>query len=90
MRIGIIASIAHRTPPVNYGPWEQIASNCAEGFVDRGHEVTLFATADSRTAAHLSGPVAEGYEEADGVDAKVAEALHSARPSSGPAISTSC
>ena len=76
MRIGIIASIAHRTPPISYGPWEQIASNCAEGFVARGHEVTLFATANSHTTAHLSGPVAEGYEEADGVDAKVAEALH--------------
>ena len=76
MRIGVIASIAHRTPPITYGPWEQIASNCAEGFVARGHEVTLFATANSRTSGHLSGPVAEGYEEADGVDAKVAEALH--------------
>ena len=76
MRIGVIASIAHRTPPISYGPWEQVASNCAEGFVARGHEVTLFATANSRTAGRLSGPVAEGYEEADGVDAKVAEALH--------------
>jgi glycosyltransferase involved in cell wall biosynthesis len=38
--------------------------------------VTLFATANSRTAAHLSGPVPEGYEEVEGVDAKVAEALH--------------
>ena len=38
--------------------------------------MTLFATANSRTAGRLSGPVAEGYEEADGVDAKVAEALH--------------
>ena len=70
MRIGVIASIAHRTPPITYGPWEQVASNCAEGFVARGHEVTLFATANSRTAGQLSGPVAEGYEEADGVDAR--------------------
>ncbi len=76
MRIGVIASVAHRTPPISYGPWEQVASNCAEGFFTRGHEVTLFATANSRTAGRLSGPVAEGYEEAEDVDAKVAEALH--------------
>lgn len=76
MKIGVIASIAHRTPPISYGPWEQVASTLAEGFVARGHEVTLFATANSLTAAHLVGSVAQGYEEADGVDAKVGEALH--------------
>lgn len=76
MKIGVIASIAHRTPPISYGPWEQIAATCTEGFVARGHEVTLFATADSQTRARLVGPVARGYEEADGLDAKVGEALH--------------
>src|SRR6478609_7169694 len=25
VRIGVIASIAHRLPPTSYGPWEQIA-----------------------------------------------------------------
>lgn len=76
MRIGVIASIAHRTPPIAYGPWEQVASTLAEGFVARGHQVTLFATANSITAGRLVASVAEGYEEADGVDAKVGEALH--------------
>ena len=76
MRIGVIASIAHRLPPRTYGPWEQIASTLAEGFVARGHDVTLFATADSATAGRLHGTVPVGYEEAAGVDAKVAEALH--------------
>ena len=76
MRIGVLASIAHRTPPLGYGPWEQVASTLAEGFVAAGHEVTLFATADSLTAARLVAPVARGYEEAPGVDAKVGEALH--------------
>lgn len=76
MRIGVIASIAHRTPPLSYGPWEQVASTLAEGFVAHGHEVTLFATANSITAGRLVGPVPQGYEEADGVDAKVGEALH--------------
>ena len=37
MRIGVIASIAHRTPPLGYGPWEQVASLLTEGFVGQGH-----------------------------------------------------
>lgn len=76
MKIGVIASVAHRTPPKNYGPWEHIASTLAEGFVARGHDVTLFATADSETSARLVAPVSSGYEETAGADAKVTEALH--------------
>ncbi|CAM4014979.1 glycosyltransferase family 4 protein [Smaragdicoccus niigatensis] len=78
MKIAIIASVAHRLPPTNYGPWEQIASTLAEGFVARGHDVTLFATSDSTTSAKLSATVPTGYEESAGVDAKVSEALHNA------------
>src|SRR6478672_1414917 len=78
MRIGVIASIAHRLPPVGYGPWEQIASTLTEGFVEHGHEVTLFATADSATTAHLHATAPHGYEEAPGLDAKAWEGLHNA------------
>jgi glycosyltransferase involved in cell wall biosynthesis len=76
VRIGVIASVAHRVPPLDYGPWEQIASILTEGFVARGHDVTLFATANSTTSAKLHAAVAVGYEEEDGVDAKASEALH--------------
>jgi glycosyltransferase involved in cell wall biosynthesis len=78
MRIGIIASIAHRLPPRNYGPWEQVASTLAEGFVARGHDVTLFATADSETSARLAAVAPSGYEETPGLDAKVWETMHNA------------
>ena len=78
MRIGVIASIAHRLPPTGYGPWEQIASTLTEGFVARGHDVTLFATADSRTTARLIPTAPAGYEEDRTLDAKVCEALHNA------------
>ncbi len=78
VRIGVIASIAHRLPPLGYGPWEQIASTLTEGFVARGHEVTLFATADSVTSARLHPTARAGYEEDPTLDAKVAEALHNA------------
>lgn len=76
MRIGVLASIAHRTPPRDYGPWEQVASTLAEGLVARGHDVTLFATGDSRTSGRLSAVAPTGYEEGDGYDAKAYEGLH--------------
>ncbi len=76
MRIGVISSIAHRTPPRDYGPWEQVASTLTEGLVALGHDVTLFATADSLTSARLHAVAPRGYEEDPGVDAKVHEGLH--------------
>ncbi len=76
LRVGLLASIAHRTPPRGYGPWEQVASTLAEGLVALGHEVTLFATADSITTARLHAEAPRGYEEDPGVDAKVYEGLH--------------
>jgi glycosyltransferase involved in cell wall biosynthesis len=78
VRIGVIASVAHRLPPTSYGPWEQIASTLTEGFVARGHDVTLFATANSDTAACLRATAPAGYEEDRSLDAKVCEALHNA------------
>jgi glycosyltransferase involved in cell wall biosynthesis len=78
VRIGVIASIAHRLPPTGYGPWEQIASTLTEGFVARGHDVTLFATANSETTARLHATAPAGYEEDRSLDAKVYEGLHNA------------
>jgi glycosyltransferase involved in cell wall biosynthesis len=83
LRIGVLASIAHRTPPRGYGPWEQVASTLTEGLVALGHEVTLFGTADSITGARLHAEAPAGYEEDPGVDAprydvKVYEGLHNA------------
>ena len=78
LRIGVLASIAHRTPPRGYGPWEQVASTLAEGLVALGHDVTLFATADSLTTARLHAEAPRGYEEDPGVEAKVYEGLHNA------------
>ncbi|HEY3436875.1 MAG TPA: glycosyltransferase family 4 protein [Actinotalea sp.] len=72
----MLASIAHRTPPRSYGPWEQVASTIAEGLVARGHDVTLFATADSQTSGRLHAEAPAGYEEDPSLDAKVFEALH--------------
>jgi glycosyltransferase involved in cell wall biosynthesis len=76
MKIAILSPIAWRTPPRHYGPWEQVASNLAEGLVAAGMEVTLFATGDSQTAATLESVVPQGYAEAPDQDAKVLECLH--------------
>jgi glycosyltransferase involved in cell wall biosynthesis len=47
-----------------------------EGLVERGLDVTLFATADSITRARLVGSAPSGYSEDSRIDAKVWEALH--------------
>jgi glycosyltransferase involved in cell wall biosynthesis len=76
MKVAVLAPVAWRTPPRHYGPWEQIASNIAEGLVKLGMEVTLFATGDSITAGKLDAVCATGYEEDKSQDAKVLECLH--------------
>src|SRR3954447_7960519 len=75
-RVAVLSPVAWRTPPQQYGAWETVASNITEGLVARGWDVTLFATANSVTAAHLHAVVHKGYEEDHSVDPKVAEYLH--------------
>jgi glycosyltransferase involved in cell wall biosynthesis len=72
----VLSPIAWRTPPRHYGPWEQFASLLTEGLVAAGHHVTLFATADSVTAASLHATARCGWSEDVTIDAKVAECLH--------------
>lgn len=76
LRVGMLAPISWRVPPRHYGPWEQFVSLLTEGLVARGVEVTLFATADSRTRARLVGTAPTGYSEDPSLDAKVWECLH--------------
>jgi glycosyltransferase involved in cell wall biosynthesis len=47
-----------------------------EGLVAAGHDVTLFATADSITTASLHATSPCGWSEDPSIDAKVAECLH--------------
>jgi glycosyltransferase involved in cell wall biosynthesis len=75
-RVAILAPVAWRTPPRQYGAWETVAGNITEGLAARGWDVTLFATRDSITKASLHAVVDKGYEEDSSVDPKVAEYLH--------------
>ena len=76
MKIAILSPIAWRTPPRQYGPWEQVSSNIAEGLVERGIYVTLFASGDSMTNGKLVSVIEQPYAEHPEVDPKVAECLH--------------
>jgi len=76
MHIAILSPIAWRTPPRHYGPWESVASLLTEGLVARGHDVTLFATADSQTSGTLHAVCPQGYEENRSLIPKVWECLH--------------
>ncbi|RPD41929.1 glycosyltransferase family 4 protein [Chitinophaga barathri] len=76
MKIAVLSPVAWRTPPVHYGPWEQMASNITEGLVAKGWDVTLFATGNSQTAGKLQSICESGYEEDRSQDAKVLECLH--------------
>lgn len=53
MRIAQIAPIVESVPPKKYGGTERVISVLTEELVRRGHDVTLFATGDSRTSARL-------------------------------------
>jgi glycosyltransferase involved in cell wall biosynthesis len=76
MRVAMLAPISWRVPPRHYGPWERVVSLLTEGLVERGVDVTLFATADSVTQAHLDAVCPRPLEEDPSLDPKVWESLH--------------
>jgi len=63
LRIAQIAPAWLPVPPKGYGGIEAMVSRLADGLVERGHEVTLFASGDSRTKAKL----VSHYDEAPGM-----------------------
>jgi len=76
MKIALLSPVAWRTPPRQYGPWEQVVSWLAEELADRKIDVTLFATGDSITKAKLASCIDRPYAEDPGADVKVKECLH--------------
>ena len=53
MKIAQIAPLTESVPPKLYGGTERVVSYLTEAFVELGHEVTLFASGDSKTQAKL-------------------------------------
>lgn len=68
MRIAQIAPLFESVPPVKYGGTERIVSYLTEELVARGHDVTLFASGDSKTTARLISPVQNGLRLGFGYD----------------------
>ena len=60
MRIAQVAPLFESVPPRLYGGTERVVSWLTEELVRRGHDVTLFATGDSRTTARLVAPHPRG------------------------------
>jgi glycosyltransferase involved in cell wall biosynthesis len=54
LRIAILSPVWFAVPPSGYGGIEWVVSLLADGLVDAGHEVTLFASGDSHSKAQLS------------------------------------
>ncbi|HJV80331.1 glycosyltransferase family 4 protein [Noviherbaspirillum sp.] len=59
MKIAQVSPIFESVPPKAYGGTERVISYLTEELVKQGHEVTLFASGDSETAARLVSPIAE-------------------------------
>lgn len=65
MRIAQIAPPFESVPPARYGGTERVVSTLTEELVRLGHDVTLFASGDSRTAARLVPTVDTALWHAD-------------------------
>ncbi len=59
LRIAQIAPLVERVPPKKYGGTERVVYHLTEGLVEKGHDVTLFASGDSLTTARLVAPIRE-------------------------------
>ncbi|TMK95928.1 MAG: glycosyltransferase family 4 protein [Actinobacteria bacterium] len=63
MRIAVLAPAWFAVPPRGYGGIEWVVSLLADGLADAGHDVTLFASGDSRTKAKLEAVFADPPSE---------------------------
>jgi glycosyltransferase involved in cell wall biosynthesis len=67
MKIAQIAPIWESVPPKLYGGTERIVSYLTEELVRMGHEITLFASGDSRTAAQLEAVCPQALRLSTGI-----------------------
>ena len=59
MKIAQIANIWQSIPPKGYGGTERVIFDLCEGLTKKGHDVTLFATGDSKVSCKLSSIIKE-------------------------------
>jgi glycosyltransferase involved in cell wall biosynthesis len=67
MKIAMLAPLAESVPPKLYGGTERVISVLTDELVSRGHDVTLFASGDSQSAAELVAVCPRGLRLEPGV-----------------------
>ena len=67
MKIAQVAPLNESIPPRGYGGSERVVHYLTEALVDAGHDVTLYASADSRTSARLVPCIDRALRQADGL-----------------------
>ncbi len=75
MKIAQIAPLYEAVPPRLYGGTEMVLAHLCDSLVELGHDVTLFASAESSTAANLV-PVRDHSLRLDAVPLKSDSAAH--------------
>jgi glycosyltransferase involved in cell wall biosynthesis len=68
LRIAQVAPLAESVPPKLYGGTERVVATLTDELVRQGHDVTLFASGDSRTEATLVAPVPQALRLAKSAD----------------------
>ena len=63
VKVAVLSPVWFPVPPSGYGGIEWIVSLLADGLADAGHDVTLFASGDSRTRAKLAAVFEEAPSE---------------------------
>jgi glycosyltransferase involved in cell wall biosynthesis len=78
LRIAIVAPPWFEIPPDGYGGIERVCFNLVEGLVERGHDVTLFATGANRTRARFVAALQRPPPGLGTLEASVQEVLYAA------------
>jgi len=63
MRIAIVSKLWEKSDPFSTGGTGALVGNLVEGLKKRGHQVTLFATGDSKTSAKLAAVTKKPFSE---------------------------
>lgn len=71
MKIAQVSPLYESVPPKLYGGTERVVSYLTEELVKQGHDVTLFASGDSKTRANLISTVPEALRLGDSLDPNV-------------------
>jgi glycosyltransferase involved in cell wall biosynthesis len=67
VKIAQVAPLYESVPPRLYGGTERVVSHLTEALVELGHDVTLFASGDSKTSAQLCPVWETGLRLAEGI-----------------------